>query len=506
MNRKQTSIGNGFSESLEFSVNKSRKNFTKTAKYVGLLTVLVCSQTALAAGGNSTAAAQNASSSDSLLLNTLRANGTITQQQYDQILRQQNQSQSMSAGSGSKHTTKGDNDLLQIRGGRLKIQSDDSGFEFEAGGRVMVDAGFFSTSNNPNPEGSEFGDGTEIRRARLFIAGRMFEDWAYKMQYDFTDSGASGIKDAFLQYDGFDFGGDTPVAIRVGNQFEWFGLAARTSSKYQVFMEQALPTQALTPGPRHIGMSVGTSHGPFVFGAGVFGAPPGDQTDLTDGSSGWSGDARLVYDPVLSKTELLHFGVSARYHKYNSEPSIGNRNDGVLAARPGSHLASPLIAARVPDSNPDHQNSYSAEFAAIKGPFSVQAEYFLAKISGVHNVNESSPSFDGYYALASWLLTGESRHYVHTSQYANFAQVRPSHPLNEGGYGAWELDARIDNADLNDGDVRGGDQTDLSIGLNWYPVSNLRFETNYVHALDVDGGPYDGLDYDAFLARAQIYF
>lgn len=483
---------------------------------IGLILLAVCTQTAFAAGDD------NASNggSESLLLDTLRENGTITQKQYERI--QQQQSRVRSTGTSSAAQTDSGNESavdrsaqqaadlngleVETKGGHLKVRSKDDAFEFEVGGRLMLDAAFFSTSDNPNTEGSEFGNGTEVRRARMYIAGKLYRDWQYKFQYDFTESGDSGIKDAFLQYDGFDLGDDTPVAVRLGNQFEWFGLAARTSSKYQVFMEQALPTQALTPGPRHLGLSVGVLHGPWVFGAGVFGAPPGDQTDLSQGSAGWSGDARVVYDPVLSKTELLHFGLSARYHQYESEPSIGNRNDGVFAARPGAHLADPLIAARVADSRPDHEDSYNAEFAAIKGPFSLQAEYFLARISGVHNVDESSPVFDGYYALASWLLTGESRHYVHTPQYANFAQVHPSHPLNEGGYGAWELDARIDNADLNDGDVRGGDQTDLSLGLNWYPVNNLRFETNYVHALDVDGGPYDGLDYDAFIARAQVYF
>jgi phosphate-selective porin OprO/OprP len=36
--------------------------------------------------------------------------------------------------------------------------------------------------------------------------------------------------------------------------------------------------------------------------------------------------------------------------------------------------------------------------------------------------------------------------------------------------------------DLNDGDVRGGVLSDVSLGLNWHLRPHIRWMTNYVHA------------------------
>jgi phosphate-selective porin OprO/OprP len=75
----------------------------------------------------------------------------------------------------------------------------------------------------------------------------------------------------------------------------------------------------------------------------------------------------------------------------------------------------------------------------------------------------------------------------------SFQSPRPYSPFTgSGGIGAWEIAARFSNTDLNyhqglagfappgDG-VRGGDQDIWTVGLNWYPNSNLRFMLDYLH-------------------------
>ncbi|RMD70175.1 MAG: ATPase, partial [Gammaproteobacteria bacterium] len=61
--------------------------------------------------------------------------------------------------------------------GGLKMKTTDGNFAFQVGGRVMADAAFY------DEDASSLGDGTEIRRARLFAKGILFHDWAFKGQY-----------------------------------------------------------------------------------------------------------------------------------------------------------------------------------------------------------------------------------------------------------------------------------------------------------------------------------
>ena len=80
-------------------------------------------------------------------------------------------------------------------------------------------------------------------------------------------------------------------------------------------------------------------------------------------------------------------------------------------------------------------------------------------------------------------------------------------PWGSGGWGAFEVAARVSHIDLDDevddlvGGVRGGISNNVSLALNWYFNPYVRLSLNYVHA-EVDnvdeegqqeGGTVDGV-------------
>ena len=85
--------------------------------------------------------------------------------------------------------------------------------------------------------------------------------------------------------------------------------------------------------------------------------------------------------------------------------------------------------------------------------------------------------------------------------------IDPLSPVRHGGKGAFELAARASYVDLNDRDIIGGEQANLSLGLNWYPNSSWRLMLNLIKVLDVKrpGSIYDGEDPLILSLRGQWY-
>jgi phosphate-selective porin OprO/OprP len=368
----------------------------------------------------------------------------------------------------------------------VKISSDDGKFETTLGGRVQVDAAWYNEDNVDLG-----GNGTEFRRARLFVKGTMYDVWQYKGQYDFAGNETT-MKDAYIRYAGF------PFKITVGQFKQPFGLEELTSSKYITFMERALPTEAFATS-RRIGLGTNYAADDWTLAASVYGREEGDDTQ-GDGDEGYGLGARLTWAPWNEKTRLLHLGIAGAYE---------NPNDNAMRfrARPEWHQANTRLVdtGGIPD--PDEFTRYGLEAATVFGPFSLQGEYI-----GVSAESETvdDADFDGWYVYGSWFLTGESRNYKKGA----FSRVTPKSTVGKGGgLGAWELAVRYSTIDLDDGGIQGGEEDNITVGLNWYATKYVRFMANYVMA-DADPvrsglvvpGQYDDDDHDVFQVRAQIDF
>jgi phosphate-selective porin OprO/OprP len=85
--------------------------------------------------------------------------------------------------------------------------------------------------------------------------------------------------------------------------------------------------------------------------------------------------------------------------------------------------------------------------------------------------------------------------------------------VTEGGPGGVELALRYDYADLSDAHVPGvaatapaGEYTGVTLGVNWYPITYVRFMANYTRGDNDNPGSASDAKTDTFQMRAQFDF
>ena len=117
----------------------------------------------------------------------------------------------------------------------LNLATLDGDFKLKIGGRLQTDWFFSSEDNAIKSDVGEQEDGVEVRRARLYFSGLIYDNIEYKLQFDFA-GGDAVLKDAYLGLTDFPLG-----KLRIGHFKEPFSLDELTSSKYITFLERALP-------------------------------------------------------------------------------------------------------------------------------------------------------------------------------------------------------------------------------------------------------------------------
>ena len=356
----------------------------------------------------------------------------------------------------------------------LNLATLDGDFKLKIGGRLMTDWLWSSEDKEIKQDVGEQEDGVEIRRARLYFSGLIYENVEYKLQFDFA-GGDADLKDAYLGLTDFPLG-----KLRMGHFKEPFSLEELTSNKYITFLERALPN--IFAPSRNTGFMLHNtaSDERMTTAIGMFRSTDDYGENVDDG--GYNITGRVTSLPIYENkgTNLLHLGAAYSYR--NPDDSIRYRQ------RPEAHLTDRFLDTSSFAS--DQVDLAGLEAAWVNGPLSLQGEYMMANADRLGS--GSDVEFDGYYVQASYFLTGEHRNYK-TSEGA-FSRIKPKNNYSAaGGSGAWEIKARYSGLDLSDRDITGGELNNITAGLNWYLNPNTKIMWDYVHADKDDVGQADML-------------
>jgi phosphate-selective porin OprO/OprP len=364
----------------------------------------------------------------------------------------------------------------------IELSASDSDFSLELGGRVTADTVSWDADSAVETAIGEQTGASEFRRARLYMAGTIYGYVIFKAQYEFAGDNAD-FKEVYLGIK------DIPRlgTVKVGHFKEPFSLEELTSSKYITFMERSLPGVFAPSRNTGLGFHSTALDDRLTLAAGLF----HDSDGIGDsGDKKLNFSARVTGTPIKEDGSLLHLGLS--WTSRDPEDDLLR-----LRQRPEVHLADRFVDTG--SLAAEGMDVLGLEAAVVLGPLSLQGEYMAASLD---IAGGSDADLSGWYAYASWFVTGESRAYK--AGKGVFSRVRPADNFTaDGGSGALELAVRLSNLDLNDAGagISGGELDDLTLGVNWYLDPATRVMLNWVNA-DIRGLG----EANALQARFQVDF
>jgi phosphate-selective porin OprO/OprP len=373
----------------------------------------------------------------------------------------------------------------------IHYDSPKKNLRFKINGHIALDLGSISADKElqeafPDLEGWH----TDFRTLEFSMSGWFGTYLEYKISADFAN--VRQIKDNWTRFP------TVPVLrhFRIGNMKEPFSLDELTSSRFRTFQETSLPTYAFAPG-RDIGLLTGgaVKNGRVTWVAGLFLntgslSTVGDTKDEISEATGLNLTARVTGLPwyMDEGRRLLHLGLGYS-HQFRSDET------GTALSYPESRLTDDKLVD-TGDFSTDGNDLLGVEAALVHGPFSLQGEFMVKAVNGSGN-----PTLWGFYGFGSWFLTGEHRQY--DTDKVVFTRIKPhrNFPPWKGGWGAWEAALRLTYIDLNDGDLSGGKERNVTAGLNWYLTEHYRVMFDYINVKVTDRANPPAVDD----GREQIY-
>jgi phosphate-selective porin OprO/OprP len=391
-----------------------------------------------------------------------------------------------------------------IDNGRFTIASADGAFSLSLRSLVQFDYGYFAQGRGP--AGSDLNSGSNFRRAQFGFNGTLWRDWSYDFIYDFGGNGVEKngyIYSAYVQYNGF-----KPFGVRIGAFAPPGGIEDATGSADLIFLERPASVDIarnIAGAPGREGISLFAQGNDYLVSIAYTGkkatdAATFDSQEAVVGRASWLAIGSPSFNWLLDVNVSHVFKLADMAAGPNSPNTFSFSNGPELAVDSTKTVNTGAIDAKT-------VTAWGLETAANYGPLYAQGGYFHFDVT--RHTAPADPDFSGWYALAGWSLTGESRRFDPTT--ASFRGLKPDHPLGtKGGLGAFEAVARYSRIDLDfdplsAAGVKGGIQDAWSIGLNWYPTAGIRFALDYDN-IEVNhvNAPASDISASAVALRTQL--
>jgi phosphate-selective porin OprO/OprP len=411
----------------------------------------------------------------------------------------------------------------------LTFTSQDGNFKTHFGGLVHFDIIGFGTGTpgiTSIPGGAGNQTAVEFRRLRMRAEGTMYSniDWVSEFDFAFALQNTDQ-RDAAAQVTGLRSfpagvgvqGGNTinviqpttvfmtikdlPVVsnLRIGNQQNWIGFEHIESARFLDFMERSILMDAFY-GPNNNGYMPGismfrnTEDQMAGVQLGVYKNTVYDSGFTYDIGDAWVYGGRGIWTPYYDEESkgryMIHTGFGAEYRTFNDNPSPNQAGQNIRIRSRGDlrNVASTLDPNFADTGNffTGSQLVINPELVGQFGSWLFQSEFANAWFYGARPTKTSKTSLgsvymQGGYVQVLYFLTGENR--VYNRQSGVFVRTLPNENFNysKGTWGAWQVGVRFDWLDLNSGKfVNGGNEQDMTFGLNWFLNPNARFQFNYV--------------------------
>ena len=400
----------------------------------------------------------------------------------------------------------------------VKASQDGFGFESADGkNKIKLKAlaqidyrSYVGESNSTNQDGFDF------RRIRPTIEGTVGGIYDFKLTPEFgeaktsSSSSTSGIVDAYI-----DARFKPYFQVRAGKFKPYVGLERLQGGADIKFIERSFVSNNFLPN-RDLGIAV---HGDLFadkltyaigFHNGVVDGADAPTSQDTNGDKEWA--ARLFTTPFKDADNALAglgFGLSGTHSNFN-----GSSSTSLLPSYKNPSQTTNFFSYSANTYASGDRDRLSPQAYYYYGPFGVIGEYAWVNQDIQNGVNTANIKNDAWQITGSWLITGED---------ASFKGVKPKRvfDVDNGTWGAWEIVARFQEANIDDKAFTNATFGDISksaksakawaLGLNWYLNQNVKLATNYERT-SFEGGagttlaPIDRADEETLYTRLQLSY
>jgi phosphate-selective porin OprO/OprP len=351
--------------------------------------------------------------------------------------------------------------------GQIKVKTESGDMNVRFMGRTNFDAGTFVASSDDNLKEH---NGIAMNDTRLGVLANFDEKFSAKIEICYA-SKAISFRDLWIGYKLND-----NSTITAGNHFQPYG--AKPLGLSYKFVEDASTDLAFCPA-RKIGVSYAYTSDPFNLTAGLFSDGNVDNGKNID--KGWSAAAKAIFRPIIDETTVLHIGLAPMFVQSPNAVSF-------TGSIPTTVVTNKLIGTA--NLNPDNYLRMEAEAIFISGKLYVEGHYMAASLNSfdvavkdtagnVVSTDSYNAYVDGFYAQASFLIKGDQQNYNKKTGLA--ANASPK---------SLEVLARVSHLNLDADHVKAGQQTDFTVGLNYFFNKNLNLKLNAIYATVKDGENY----------------